>query len=227
MSRIDRDLKFKDLIEFLETHLKYAETLKSVMGDKESIVNKPAGKPAGKPGVGTAAAAAFSAGKPGNSAPASWGKSGKPGVAAAAPPPPKKAQKAAQNAQGSGFAAASAQPRNGKPPTGGTQSGGAPMLPVSQSRAPASHPAPPPNKSTWKCKHCNDGSWHLVTGCRVFQDADVPTRHRLMAAGGHCYVCFKRGHKAEDCSDDMASCDICHKRHHTSLHRVKREETTS
>ena len=193
------------------------------MGDKESVANKPAGKPAGKPGVGTAAAAAFSAGNPGASAPVGKGKFGKPKFAAAESQPPKKAQRPAQ-----GGNAASARNNPGKPSAkGGAQGWEAPMLPVANSRAAASNPAPLPRKATWKCKHCGGGSFHLVTGCRVFQEADVPGRHVLMADGGHCYVCFKRGHKREDCADEMASCDICHKRHHTLLHRFKKEESTS
>ena len=197
------------------------------MGNKENNANKPVGKPVGRPGIGSAAAAAFNARTPLNSAPANRARSGKLNATAAAFRPPQNAQKPARNARGNGFATQT-QPMAGKPlSSGGAQNRNASRPAAQQPRPPALHPAPPPNKSTWKCKHCGGESFHLLIKCNSFLAADVQTRHDLMAVGGHCYICFKHCHRADDCEQDMVSCDICHKRHHALLHRYKKENATS
>ena len=200
------DLKFSDLIKFIEFQAEYFETVQTVLGDKTA-------KEVPKKVVVAAL----------NSAPPQVGKS--PQTAGKQSEQQKYrgkktrpwgpwASSAAVTATGqwgqaSGEGVASQTSTNllnmanqGGVPTGGTQA-----------------TQPLPKTSTWKCFNCGSASFHNVPECSAFLAADISRRMDMLGRGGYCFKCFCKGHKSIDCENDLIRCDKCALPHNTLMHR--------
>ena len=78
---------------------------------------------------------------------------------------------------------------------------------------------PPPTGNEWTCRYCSGKSFHVINHCAAFLAADITFRMNMLKSGGHCYKCFTRGHLAVDCDFEDLKCDKCGKPHQTLLHR--------
>ena len=73
------------------------------------------------------------------------------------------------------------------------------------------------NKETKKaCIYCNDTS-HLTDKCKQLSSQPFSDRTEFVKTKGLCYGCLKPGHLSKECRY-RSTCDICKRRHPTSLH---------
>ena len=194
----ESDLKFADLIAIMEQHLKFQDTLKSVMGPT----------PKKEKNAPTTAAAAPAHVDASNVDQAEKGAEGK-----------KKEEKDAQNEQRE--KRAPRPRRNPKEQTTETKEN----KPPKSTNPPGPSTTRPQGKATqnegWKCIHCEGESFHEILDCSLFILGTVDDRKLMMKKGGHCYRCFARHHRAIDCNQDQITCTKCGGEHHAMLCRAK------
>lgn len=66
-----------------------------------------------------------------------------------------------------------------------------------------------------QCPLCQEGHW--LTECGRYRDMSINKRREFVVAQGLCFSCVKAKHLGRFCLQKMF-CDICNKRHHTTLH---------
>ena len=70
-----------------------------------------------------------------------------------------------------------------------------------------------------QCPNCEGN--HAVMHCESYQSLNLDEKYQLAKQKGLCYNCLKRGHGANSCPS-IFSRRRCERRHHTSLHTLKR-----
>lgn len=66
-----------------------------------------------------------------------------------------------------------------------------------------------------RCPHCNEN--HPLFRCFKFLGNNVESRRNLVKQLNVCFNCLKKNHSSIDCKS-KATCQTCHKKHHTLLH---------
>ena len=68
------------------------------------------------------------------------------------------------------------------------------------------------------CLHCSGE--HLLRSCKRFCGISEADREAFVKAKRLCLSCLRAGHQSKECRD-RSTCDVCSKRHPTSLHGFK------
>ena len=76
-------------------------------------------------------------------------------------------------------------------------------------------------KRQGQCMDC--GGSHILSRCSQFQAKSLKQREAVVRGKGLCFNCLKRGHYLRDCRAEH-QCRMCHRKHHTLLHRARSPE---